>query len=477
MRWAFLTRSCGERDLLDELGERAGAEAPVEGLVLAERRPRAHDGPLAELAFARQAMRIATDAPAEASEVARALAELLTAKPKSARRREDQDEEASGGTWSLQLAVPDSTDPRDPKRRTLHALEETLPAALAQALPEALRAQERADGRSAARLAQVWVVGPELVLLGVTRTTQALSPHPAGKLHLERAIDAPSRAGLKLEEAIDWIGVGPEKSDLCVDLGAAPGGWSQVAVARGAAVIAVDPGPIKIELPERRFTHLREDAFDFAPPETVDWLLCDMAWRPLEVAKMVAKWGRRGWARQFIANFKLPMTQKAAILAQILEILRDAGWEGLRARQLYHDRDEVTLYAWLRAGLVQRGHIPAFELRSRGGRAGGERRGEPRATGPRKKKVASKAPKRKVVRSDKITGPREEKAAAKPGPKKATAKPGPKKATAKAATPSASPRKKAAAPESRRGTRGAARLKTGPRAGGKRPGPRGRGGR
>jgi 23S rRNA (cytidine2498-2'-O)-methyltransferase len=68
-----------------------------------------------------------------------------------------------------------------------------------------------------------------------------------------------------------------------------------------------------------------------------------MAWRPLEAAALYGKWARRGWARMLIANIKLPMRKKAEYLLRVRDILGSAGWGSLRARQLYHDREEVTV--------------------------------------------------------------------------------------------------------------------------------------
>ena len=113
---------------------------------------------------------------------------------------------------------------------------------------------------------------------------------------------------------------------------------------RGAHVLAVDPGSLTpIVARNKKLTHVRSDAFKLEPEEPVDWLLCDMAYRPLEVAGLLARWCRRSWARLFIANFKLPMKKKAEYLFRIRDILEDGGWKDLRARQLYHDREEVTI--------------------------------------------------------------------------------------------------------------------------------------
>jgi 23S rRNA (cytidine2498-2'-O)-methyltransferase len=116
---------------------------------------------------------------------------------------------------------------------------------------------------------------------------------------------------------------------------------------RRARVIAVDPAQLSPTMKGKKgLSHVCASAFDYAPDEPVDWLLCDMAWRPLEVAQLLAKWAKRNWARQLVANIKLPMTKKLEILTRVRETLTEGGWRDVRARQLYHDRDEITLSAW-----------------------------------------------------------------------------------------------------------------------------------
>jgi 23S rRNA C2498 (ribose-2'-O)-methylase RlmM len=70
-----------------------------------------------------------------------------------------------------------------------------------------------------------------------------------------------------------------------------------------------------------------------------------MAWRPLEAAKMLARWARLHLTTLLVANFKLPMKRKAEIVAEIRAILEKGGFASVKTRQLYHDRDEITLTA------------------------------------------------------------------------------------------------------------------------------------
>ena len=63
---------------------------------------------------------------------------------------------------------------------------------------------------------------------------------------------APSRAFAKLTEALARLGHWMGPGERCVDLGASPGGWSFVALGKGAQVIAVDARDHHVLQLERR---------------------------------------------------------------------------------------------------------------------------------------------------------------------------------------------------------------------------------
>lgn len=169
------------------------------------------------------------------------------------------------------------------------------------------------------------------------------------------ASDAPSRSYLKLAEAFEvfldkkeqaqWLKPGM----TAVDLGAAPGGWTWQLVQRGLKVTAVDNGPLKGAAARHpNIKHLRQDGFRFRPQRPVDWLVCDMVEQPQRVAALMTEWFVGGFTHNAIFNLKLPMKKRVAALHDALTGIRktlDA--KGLRyrleARQLYHDREEVTV--------------------------------------------------------------------------------------------------------------------------------------
>ncbi len=186
------------------------------------------------------------------------------------------------------------------------------------------------------------------------------APWPQGIPRLKFPREAPSRSTLKLEEALlTLLDAGERERWLrpgmnAVDLGAAPGGWTWQLVRRSLRVTAVDNGPMDAALMQSGLVaHVREDGFRFRPRKPVDWMVCDMVEQPRRIAELVARWFADGWCRHSIFNLKLPMKKRYAETMLCLELIRgklaSAGREvELRARQLYHDREEITVFCRLR---------------------------------------------------------------------------------------------------------------------------------
>lgn len=177
-----------------------------------------------------------------------------------------------------------------------------------------------------------------------------------GIQRVSMAHDAPSRSYLKLAEAfevfltpaeqVQWLKPGMS----AVDLGAAPGGWTWQLVQRQLKVIAVDNGPLKgAAAGHPSIKHLRQDGFRFRPQKPVDWLVCDMVEQPQRVATLITEWFIGGHTQRAIFNLKLPMKKRVAALNIALASIRSAlDAKGIRHRlavkQLYHDREEVTVF-------------------------------------------------------------------------------------------------------------------------------------
>ena len=185
------------------------------------------------------------------------------------------------------------------------------------------------------------------------------SPWPLGIPRLKMPAQAPSRSTLKLDEAIGvFLSADEQQRRLAagmraVDLGAAPGGWSWQLTRRGLRVHAIDNGPIAPQVMATGLVeHLRADGFRYRPQRPVDWLVCDMVEQPGRIAALMADWLARRDCREAIFNLKLPMKKRFAsvqeCLALIARRLERAGiGHELACKQLYHDREEVTVHVRL----------------------------------------------------------------------------------------------------------------------------------
>jgi 23S rRNA (cytidine2498-2'-O)-methyltransferase len=250
----------------------------------------------------------------------------------------------TGRCWNdIRVESPDSDDGRE-----LAALCRSF----GSVLRAELRRRERLAPAAPMRLHVVFVSG-DAVLLAETDPRFA-SPHPGGIPRLRRLTGAPSRSAGKLEEALTemlderererWLQPGM----TAVDLGAAPGGWSWVLARRHLRVSAIDNGPLAAQVIDSGLvTHIRADGFTWRPVKPVDWLVCDMVEQPARVATLIGRWLADGDCRRALFNLKLPMKKRYLETMRCLDLLRDSAGRPLdvRCRQLYHDREEVTVLA------------------------------------------------------------------------------------------------------------------------------------
>jgi 23S rRNA (cytidine2498-2'-O)-methyltransferase len=111
-------------------------------------------------------------------------------------------------------------------------------------------------------------------------SAECASPFPNGVIEFEEdKLGPPSRAYLKLWEALVRCGRLPRQGERCLDAGASPGGWTWALANLGAAVLAVDRAPLEdrvMAMPGVRFQ--KHDAFTLSPDEIgpLDWLFSDV---------------------------------------------------------------------------------------------------------------------------------------------------------------------------------------------------------
>jgi 23S rRNA (cytidine2498-2'-O)-methyltransferase len=107
-------------------------------------------------------------------------------------------------------------------------------------------------------------------------SAECRSPLPLGELEfVEEKSGPPSRAYLKLWEALSLMKVQPKPGERCLDLGAAPGGWTWVLAELGADVLAIDRAPLAPNIASRpNIQWQKGNAFSVAPEDIgpIDWL-------------------------------------------------------------------------------------------------------------------------------------------------------------------------------------------------------------
>ena len=337
-----------EPELAAELGERA-ALAGVAGYARAAR----DDGyvlfvtgeeadaqalmralPFRELVFARQKLRLFAEL--RGIDPADRLTPLLAALPEGVR---------FGDLW---VEHPDSD-----AGKPLSGLARSFGNALRPALRKAGHLTAKEDPRLP-RLHVCFLAGDHALLALADPRDSA--PWPLGIPRLKLLPDAPSRSALKLEEAFLALLTAEERERLlrpgmtAADLGAAPGGWTWVLTRQHLRVTSVDNGPLRQHVLDTGLVeHLRADGFHWQPARPLDWMVCDMVEQPSKVAARMAQWFAQGWCRHAVFNLKLPMKKRWQETRLCLDLFEERAGKPLtlRAKQLYHDREEITVFATL----------------------------------------------------------------------------------------------------------------------------------
>ncbi len=186
----------------------------------------------------------------------------------------------------------------------------------------------------------------EQTLLAAARCA---SPFPNGECHfVEDKITPPNRAYLKLWDVFTQLGQAPAPGEICLDLGACPGGWSWVLAKLGAQVISVDKAPLAPAIAAMpAITTRQESAFGLDPADVgpVDWLFSDIICYPERLFRLVERWRASGLVRNFVCTIKFQGDTDHATAQAFAAI------PGARMMHLFHNKHELT---WVLLDQVQR---------------------------------------------------------------------------------------------------------------------------
>lgn len=183
-----------------------------------------------------------------------------------------------------------------------------------------------------------WTLLNENTLLASTECTSRL-PNGIAEFHEDKL--APSRAYMKLWELFTVDGVRPAKGDRCLELGAAPGGWTYVLAGMGCEVIAVDRADLAPHVKAMKgVTTLQRNAFTLKPEDVgpIDWLFSDLICYPKDLLALVETWIDSGLCKNFVCTLKF-RGETDHHTVDAFKKLKNA-----RVRHLFVNKHEVTFY-------------------------------------------------------------------------------------------------------------------------------------
>ncbi len=186
----------------------------------------------------------------------------------------------------------------------------------------------------------------EKCYMGLGTPEDNISGWSGGMMHYKKSENDISRAKYKLMEAIDVFKIDIGRFSSALDLGAAPGGWTSVLLEHGLQVTAVDTGDMDDRLNRYpNFKFIKANASELELEEnSFDLLTSDVSWNPKNTARLInsasACLKAGGIA---VVTLKLMGDKVRKTIKEVQSIYKEV-FEVLGVKQLFHNRDEVTLY-------------------------------------------------------------------------------------------------------------------------------------
>lgn len=178
------------------------------------------------------------------------------------------------------------------------------------------------------------------ILAGTSRSSENRSPFPGGAFRLAPK-GGPSRSGRKLEEALQIFSVDAH-GKRALDIGAAPGGWTETLLDLGCKVTSVDRAPLVLS-PRSELTMVQGDFRQIFLKGPFDLVTCDANGPFRGVGEGLGPLGSQMspgavllWTVKFGDEDPLRVMRDAKSLLPPAFRLEDG-------RQLFHNRQEATL--------------------------------------------------------------------------------------------------------------------------------------
>ncbi len=220
--------------------------------------------------------------------------------------------------------------------------------ALRQQFPRLITADQTA--RPDAQVLDVVLIDPGHWGLGRHVAGTTSQRWPGGVPTLVAPDELASRAWLKTAEALAWSGIPLTRGDVCLEIGAAPGGSCQRLLELGARVIAVDPAELDPRVANHKdLVHLKMRGRDVPHRRlaSAKWLLVDTniaPWRALEMSEALVT-SQHTRFRGLLLTLKMLDAGMVSEIDQYMARARSWGYRYVKTRHLAWGRREICLAA------------------------------------------------------------------------------------------------------------------------------------
>eukprot|EP01080_Neovahlkampfia_damariscottae_P010002 gene10002-2321_t len=169
-----------------------------------------------------------------------------------------------------------------------------------------------------------------------------------GEINFIENKSIPSRAYLKLFEALTLINKYPKEGEFCVDFGSSPGSWSFVlSYILRTNVYSVDKSNVHLDL--KNFVFEKRDAFKIEPTEIfnrfgkINWFFSDIICEPEKLLIMIKKWLSFDFCENFVVTIKF---KGDSLTEENLKTLNEfISFSNSKLIHLFHNKNELC---WIR---------------------------------------------------------------------------------------------------------------------------------
>jgi len=192
------------------------------------------------------------------------------------------------------------------------------------------------------------IIQDKLCYIGISESKYNLSSWAGGEHRFKYLDDQISRSEFKLMEAIDTFKIDLFNYRNALDLGAAPGGWTKILLNYKLKITAVDPANLNESIKNNiNITYHKELAQSYIKKlnksEIFDCIVNDMRMDATYSCNLMGLFvdhlSKNGIA---IITIKLPHSNILKIADKSLTML-NKWYDILNARQLFHNRSEITV--------------------------------------------------------------------------------------------------------------------------------------